>query len=316
MSNLVIYDSQGRDIGDEKPEQNERIEQFFFDQVRLAIDKSGIGCEIVCFFRARESSASRSEQYYAVFSSGTDWEQARHEFEPKLRQRVENEHDLSIVTTNKDTDVFRVVFDEDVSLPMPPRTERLDTALEMVEAEPVDNDETTDELGAGQQVRDPDGGRVGGSRPDREAPTPTDVNTQSINQAHLGVDSSRMATSVASYAIQSMDSLVISDDEPNSGYLTKYDFLIQTGTEERLKLLGGTKSAYERSQEKHQEPEPVVDDDSRNGPSYGGIGLLIFMLILVAAFSIFVACVLGAPLPDAIPGCGVVSDSGVVFVFS
>jgi hypothetical protein len=64
---VKVYNSKGREYTSDGlgAGTNERIRDFFFANVRVAIDLRRP--EIAAFFRARESASGRSEQFYAVY---------------------------------------------------------------------------------------------------------------------------------------------------------------------------------------------------------------------------------------------------------
>ena len=107
MPELTIYDSEGSPIAETGARTNERIQDFFFDGVRLSVDTTGQGLEMVTFFRARDSQASRSEQYYAVFQSDDITDISR--FGRMVSRRVEDELDKTFETSTDDTEMFRAL---------------------------------------------------------------------------------------------------------------------------------------------------------------------------------------------------------------
>lgn len=107
MAELTIYDSEGSPIAETGARTNERIQDFFFDGVRLSVDTTGQGLEMVTFFRARDSQASRSEQYYAVFQSDDITDISR--FGRMVSRRVEDELDKTFETSTDDTEMFRAL---------------------------------------------------------------------------------------------------------------------------------------------------------------------------------------------------------------
>ena len=105
MRDLTVYDSQGAPIDAEAHGQvNERIKDFFFGGVRLALETVGNGYKLTAFFRARDSSASRSEQYYGVLE--TDDEQEISNFSGIIEDHLQTEYGKELVTTKEDTTVF------------------------------------------------------------------------------------------------------------------------------------------------------------------------------------------------------------------
>lgn len=92
MTEITIYDSQGVPVDDDNTEQNQQIEEFFFDGVKILVDTTD-GYELTLFFRARDSEAGRAEQYYAVYQ--TDKSTGLFErFERSLQEQVEEVHGM------------------------------------------------------------------------------------------------------------------------------------------------------------------------------------------------------------------------------
>lgn len=107
MPEIAIYDSQGTPVKEGQRGTNERIRDFFFDGIRLSMDTTGNTVEIVCFFRARETEASRSEQYYAVFNAQNIGDASR--FGEVVESRVEDELGLLLDTSTDDTAIFELL---------------------------------------------------------------------------------------------------------------------------------------------------------------------------------------------------------------
>lgn len=114
MSTLEIYTSQGKRIGDESGRSNGRIEDFFFDGVRLYLD-TGRDPELTVFFRARESEAGRAEQYYAVYQTDTSTSLFER-FERDLRQEVEEAQEMILETGSEDAQLVSMLT-EDITVP-------------------------------------------------------------------------------------------------------------------------------------------------------------------------------------------------------
>ena len=103
MNTLHIYTSEGDPLGDGPAAAGDRVAEYFFDGVRLYLVTGGEP-ELIVFFRARESEASRAEQYYAVYQPDTItglFEQ----FAGDLRTAVEDDHGLLLATESDDTQV-------------------------------------------------------------------------------------------------------------------------------------------------------------------------------------------------------------------
>jgi len=105
MAELTIYDSQGAPIENETGPSNDRIQDFFFDGVRFAIDRNRK--EIVIFFRARDNKTSRSEQYYALFQYSTRSEIGT--IVSAVEDRIENKYNKFLDTSNEDTKFFELL---------------------------------------------------------------------------------------------------------------------------------------------------------------------------------------------------------------
>lgn len=102
---VKIYDSKGREYGtgDEPGRTNERISEFFFAGVRVAVDLTSTP-EVVAFFRANESDHGRAEQFYAVYRAEAP-QSLFATFVDELRDEA-GRVGLSIDTTPADMGVF------------------------------------------------------------------------------------------------------------------------------------------------------------------------------------------------------------------
>jgi hypothetical protein len=114
MSTLTIYNSQGDQLDGGPADASQRIEQFFFDGVRLYLDTRD-QLELTVFFRARESDAGRAEQYYAVYETETATGLFRG-FERALRAEVEDERDMILQTDSSDAPLVSL-FSTDQPIP-------------------------------------------------------------------------------------------------------------------------------------------------------------------------------------------------------
>jgi hypothetical protein len=101
---LEIYNSQGKRFDTEQPTVSSRIEDFFFAGVRLYVDL-GREIELVAFFRARESKASRAEQYYAVYRTDS-LHDLFGQFTATLREEIEDTHGMLLETSSDDVQLF------------------------------------------------------------------------------------------------------------------------------------------------------------------------------------------------------------------
>lgn len=110
MPEPTIYDSQGVPLSDDEPGRaDERIKDFFFDGVRLAISQSAGGYEVICFFRARDSEASRAEQYYAVLQVNS---LSNLDLQGIVERHVEERYGKTVVTNSEDATVFEIFGDK------------------------------------------------------------------------------------------------------------------------------------------------------------------------------------------------------------
>jgi hypothetical protein len=107
MTTLHIYTSQGDRLDDGPAPDSGRVEDFFFDGVRLYLDMSG-DPEVVLFFRARDSEASRAEQYYAIYQTDTSTGLFER-LERDLRAAVEDEQEMVLETESDDTQLVSLL---------------------------------------------------------------------------------------------------------------------------------------------------------------------------------------------------------------
>lgn len=103
MSGMKIYNSQGERLGEDQSAVSTRIEDFFFNGVRLHLETSP-QIELTVFFRARESKASRADQYYAVYQADS-LRQIFDQFSSEHRDIVEKTHGMILETTSEDVQV-------------------------------------------------------------------------------------------------------------------------------------------------------------------------------------------------------------------
>ena len=135
MSELVIYDSQGKQFGaGGGVREDDRIKDFFFDGVRFALDMH-LANEAVVFFRARENQTARSEQYYAVYDFENRSELQR--LGDEIRRFVEEDNDMLLDTSKEDTEVFQYLVgdrsEERQDISCPGRREDLEDLNELLE---------------------------------------------------------------------------------------------------------------------------------------------------------------------------------------
>ena len=106
MPELKVYTSEGKRVYSNARSSNDRIAEFFFGGVRLYIEtKSRSEVELIVFFRASESEASRAEQYYAVYQTDT-LRDLFTKFMTELQTKIEDEQEMVLQTTSEDTSVF------------------------------------------------------------------------------------------------------------------------------------------------------------------------------------------------------------------
>jgi len=110
MGQLTIYDSEGNEYGHVgRGRQNQRISNFFFSGVRVAIDLSGQP-ELIVFFRAKESNTGRSEQFYAVYQDNSP-RNLLPNFKSDL-ERWAREQEMTLVTDMDDVQVYRELTED------------------------------------------------------------------------------------------------------------------------------------------------------------------------------------------------------------
>lgn len=68
MPELTIYDSQGVPVDAGRHQRSDWVEEFFYSGGRCVIDTGG-EFEVTLFFRAKETPASRAEQYYVKYET-------------------------------------------------------------------------------------------------------------------------------------------------------------------------------------------------------------------------------------------------------
>jgi len=108
MIDLTIYDSQGQPLDDPSAPKNERIANFFFDGVRLAIENID-SVRAYCFFRARESEGARLDQFYAEFEASSVGDIGN--LKSAVERKVTGEHDMILESSTEDSAVFDLIDD-------------------------------------------------------------------------------------------------------------------------------------------------------------------------------------------------------------
>lgn len=335
MAELTIYDSHGDGIRADSGKQSQRIGNLFFDRVRLAGAQTGGGYEIICFFRARESSAARSEQYYAVYHSQKSQREAFAEFPAALRSRIEDEYGLSFDTSTDDTEVFQYVVGEKSVPGNPLETNKLDDIVEMLSGGSADFQDGSNEFqsgrgggsygqdsldsGAGDRYGDsadgldpfsnqPSGGGAFNRSPKEAAETPT------LEQARFGIGNSGAALDVAQYLSTDISGFAIAENA-SSNALDSYDVVIETGSYIGLELLGETAEAYQTYQDRikqiREQRQKALhgDDDRRRTLLIAGGGALVGIIALVVV-GLYAVCFLGIAHPGFLPGCDGGGDTG------
>jgi hypothetical protein len=107
----TIYDSRGNVYwGEGSTRAGDRVKEFFFAGVRVAVNLAGRRPEIVAFFRGRESPTSRAEQFYFVHQAATV-QQLFSEFETNFEEATAD----ADIRVDRDTDDM-TVFNRFVSL--------------------------------------------------------------------------------------------------------------------------------------------------------------------------------------------------------
>ncbi|SDF54007.1 hypothetical protein [Halorientalis regularis] len=106
MIDLTIYDSQGQPLDDPGAPKNERIANFFFDGVRLAIESID-SVRAYCFFRARESEGARLDQFYAEFEASSVGEIEN--LKSDVEEKVTREYDMILESSTEDSTVFDLI---------------------------------------------------------------------------------------------------------------------------------------------------------------------------------------------------------------
>ena len=117
MSKLNIYDTKGNAYSPDGTATGtkEEIKDLFYAGVRLAI-RSDHRQELTLFFRARETSNARTEQFYAVYS--LDGSSAPlQDLLADLTARVESEWGYTIDDSSEEMAVFRHLKRNDTTLP-------------------------------------------------------------------------------------------------------------------------------------------------------------------------------------------------------
>lgn len=116
MSSVKIHDSEGRLYRDGEPtnEQDEEISNYFTSGIRFAL-KTGRRYTITVFFRAAESSASRSEQFYASYTARNVGDVDN--LVDEVENVVEGQWGYSVESSSEDMAVYRQLESGQYSVP-------------------------------------------------------------------------------------------------------------------------------------------------------------------------------------------------------
>jgi hypothetical protein len=106
MAQLTVYDSEGfeYDRGGRGGQQNEQIRQYFFAGVMIAVDLTR-SPKVTGFFRARETDAGRSEQFYARYRADSTTGLLSN-FKSSV-ERWADRNDMTLATDTEDASFFR-----------------------------------------------------------------------------------------------------------------------------------------------------------------------------------------------------------------
>lgn len=316
MGRLRIYGSQGHPIGDERAPPDDRIQDFFFDGVRLALDQTGGTVEAIVFFRARDSQASRSEQYYAEYKAQSVREVAR-ELYTELQTQLRDQHGLELVTSTEDTTILRLL--DDASDSREPTSKDLDdvnTLLDSADRSGGLGVGTTHQSGTSRSDplggnRGPDGPRgIGGIDPASAVDTPRPIK--------LGVDSYESAFGTFRELVSNDNSIAITENA-DSSRLDSYDVVIEKGNYTGVTLLGSTRTAVDDLREERRkqrqrmmgtgDDSPLPDIIADHKLAFGVFGAVLG-LVLIAGLITAVGCTLQIPfVENAVPVCGDVPES-------
>ena len=117
MSTLRIYDTKGNAYSPDGTATGTKreIKDLFYGGVRLGI-RSDHRREISLFFRARETSNARTEQFYAVYSVD-DSATPIQDFITELTARIESEWEYTIDESSEEMRVYRELKHGNVTMP-------------------------------------------------------------------------------------------------------------------------------------------------------------------------------------------------------
>ena len=289
MSDIRIYGSQGQPLDSETDSPDQRIKDFFFDGVRLAIQDRGTEVEATVFFRARESEASRSEQYYAVYRANSIRDIGRG-FHADLVDLVEGKYGMELVTSTDDTTIFQLLVENEQGR-TPTNTRDLDDLKTL--------------------LRDSQSSSLGGSSEStlgiKDEATTTGV--QAPQPLKVGVGSYRLAFGVLLEVTADAGSVVIAENA-DSSRLSDFTIVIEEGPYNGVTLLGETEQAVqnlrERRRQRRQPAGAVASDPGLLGRHGKKVYLLgsVFGVVLIAVIVLYGSALAEMPLVDGLPLMG------------
>ncbi|QCC49849.1 hypothetical protein [Halapricum salinum] len=295
MSDIRIYGSQGQPLDSETDSPDQRIKDFFFDGVRLAIQDRGTEVEATVFFRARESEASRSEQYYAVYRANSIRDIGRG-FHADLVDLVEGKYGMELVTSTDDTTIFQLLVENEQGR-TPTNTRDLDDLKTL--------------------LRDSQSSSLGGSSEStlgiKDEATTTGV--QAPQPLKVGVGSYRLAFGVLLEVTADAGSVVIAENA-DSSRLSDFTIVIEEGPYNGVTLLGETEQAVqnlrERRRQRRQPAGAVASDPGlldRHGTKVYGIAG-VFGILALTVLALYGSALAGMPIVDGLPLMGGGDDGG------
>jgi len=286
MTDIRIYGSQGQPLDSDTEPPDQRIQDFFFDGVRLGIQDKGNQVEATVFFRARESEASRSEQYYAVYRANSIRDIGRG-FHADLVDLVEGKYDMELVTSTDDTTIFQLLVENEQGR-TPTNSRDLDDLKTL--------------------MRDSPSNSLGGSSEStlgiKDEATQTGV--RAPKPVKIGVGSYQLAFGVLLEVTADAGSVVIAENA-DSSRLSDFGVVIEEGPYTGMTLLGETERAVENLRERRrQRRQPagaaasdpgLVGRHKKKMYAVGGV----FGVVLIAVVALYGSALLGSPLVDGLP---------------
>lgn len=290
MSDITLYDSEGQPL-DQSRQENESIRDYFFNGVRFAADISGYQAELICFFRARESSAGRAEQYYAIYSADN-----LDNFEDDLRRQIEK-YGLNLDTSTEDAGVFELVLGDSARAVFPGTQEQLSDLKNLYAP---DQSEMSTHASGPQGAVD-------------HSPQNVSVDTQDIptEQITLGVGTYQQAVGAVKKLRSELgiESFVIADNV-TSGDLQNYELVVQKGNYTGMEFIGNTQTAVNTLQSRRKKVhQQLYGDDSDslfnlNTPQgiAATLSVSIFAGLVLITFGLYAAHVIGGVCLFNLPG--------------